>query len=206
MATRKPKATVSPPKNVNIIWRPQPKQALMMSRPEYEALYGGAAGGGKSDYLLVEALRQVNTKNYRGIIFRKTYPELQDLIDRSDELYRAAYPSARYNDTKHRWSFPSGAKIAFGAMQYTRDRKKYQGKHFDFIGFDELTHFTYDEYKDDVVVALNGKVYVIKRGVRVKVPRAVKEILDHSREQDQQTALMTEEMESDFQQKAEKYK
>lgn len=38
------------------------------------------------------------------------------------------------------------------------------------------------------------------------VPRAVKEILDHSREQDQQTALMTEEMESDFQQKAEKYK
>ena len=63
-----------------------------------------------------------------------------------------------------------------------------------------------DRYKDDVVVALNGKVYVIKRGVRVKVPRAVKEILDHSREQDQQTALMTEEMESDFQQKAEKYK
>ena len=63
-----------------------------------------------------------------------------------------------------------------------------------------------DRDKDDVVVALNGKVYVIKRGVRVKVPRAVKEILDHSREQDQQTALMTEEMESDFQQKAEKYK
>nr|WP_243122043.1 hypothetical protein [Clostridium sp. Marseille-P7770] len=63
-----------------------------------------------------------------------------------------------------------------------------------------------DRYKDDVVVALNGKVYVIKRGVRVRVPRAIKEILDHSREQDQQTALMTEEMESDFQEKSEKYK
>ena len=44
MATGKSKVTVSPPKNVNIIWKPQPKQALMMSRPEYEALYGGAAG------------------------------------------------------------------------------------------------------------------------------------------------------------------
>ena len=63
-----------------------------------------------------------------------------------------------------------------------------------------------DRYKDDVVVSLNGKLYVIKRGVPVKVPRAVKEILDHSREQDQQTALMTEEMEGDFLQKAEKYK
>ena len=63
-----------------------------------------------------------------------------------------------------------------------------------------------DRYKDDVVVSLNGKVYVIKRGVRVRVPKAIKEILDHSREQDQQTALLTEEMESDFQEKAEKYK
>jgi hypothetical protein len=31
-------------------------------------------------------------------------------------------------------------------MQHTKDRTKYQGKRYDFIGFDELTHFTYDEY------------------------------------------------------------
>lgn len=63
-----------------------------------------------------------------------------------------------------------------------------------------------DRYKDDVVVSLNGKVYVIKRGVRVKVPKAVKEILDHSREQDQQTALLQEELETEFMEKSEKYK
>lgn len=128
------------------IWKPQPKQFLFQRRPEYEALYGGAAGGGKSDALLAEATRQVHIPHYRAIIFRKTYPELSELIDRSMDIYKPAFQKARYNDSKHFWSFPSGAKIYFGAMQHLKDRKKYQGKRYDFIGFDELTHFTWDEY------------------------------------------------------------
>ena len=58
-----------------------------MSRPEKEALYGGAAGGGKSDCAIVEALRQVHIPHYRGLILRKTYPQLSDLIDRSREYH-----------------------------------------------------------------------------------------------------------------------
>ncbi|MCB7317533.1 phage terminase large subunit [Lacrimispora sp. 210928-DFI.3.58] len=119
----------------------------MMSRTEFEALYGGAAGGGKSDYLLVEALRQVGIPHYRAIIFRKTYPELADLISRSHELYGAAYPKARYNESRHEWKFPSGAIIYFGSMQHKKDKLRYQGRHFDFVGFDELTHFAQEEYE-----------------------------------------------------------
>ena len=129
-----------------VVWQPQPKQLAFLQRSEDEAFYGGAAGGGKSDALLAEALRQVHIPHYRGIIFRKTIPQLSELIDRSTEIYKKAYPRARYNDNKHLWTFPSGAKLYFGNLQHTKDRHNYQGKRYDFIGFDELTHFTWDEY------------------------------------------------------------
>ena len=109
-------------------------------------LYGGAAGGGKSDCALAEALRQVEIPHYRGLILRKTFPQLTELMDRSTEIYRRAYKKARFNESKHVWTFPSGAKIFFGSMQYTKDRTNYQGKRYDFIDFDELTQFLWEEY------------------------------------------------------------
>ncbi len=133
-------------RNEAVVWRPQPRQAAFMARPEYEALYGGAAGGGKSDALVIEALRQVHIPHYKGLILRKTFPQLAELIDKTLSYYPRAFPKARYNASSHCWRFPSGAKILFGAMQHTKDRVKYQGQAYDFIAFDELTHFTFDEY------------------------------------------------------------
>lgn len=130
----------------NIIWQPQSRQAAFMARPEYECLYGGAAGGGKSDALIAEALRQVHVPNYRGLILRRTFPQLEALISRSLEIYPRVYPKARYSGTEHRWRFPSGASVFFGSMQRENDKYQYQGKPYDFIGFDELTHFSLTQY------------------------------------------------------------
>ena len=95
---------------------------------------------------MIEALRQVHIPHYKALILRKTFPELRELIDKSLLYYKQAFPGARYNASNHTWTFPSGAKIIFGSMQHTNDRIKYQGQAYDFVGFDELTHFTWEEY------------------------------------------------------------
>lgn len=129
-----------------VLWTPQRRQADFLARFEDEALYGGAAGGGKSEALVAEALRQAHIPHYRALILRKTYPELSELIDKSQRYYQGAFPGAQWSEARHMWRFPSGAKIYFGAMQHTNDRFKYQGRAYDYIAFDELTHFTQDEY------------------------------------------------------------
>lgn len=130
----------------DIIWQPQKRQALFLACGADETLYGGAAGGGKSDALLIEATRQANIPHYAGVLFRKTYPELEDLIKRSYDLYKYLDPRANFNISKSRWDFSSGGRVYFSAIQRDSDARKHQGRAYDFIGFDELTHFTWSTY------------------------------------------------------------
>ena len=125
------------------MWKPQPRQQAFMARKEFEAFYGGAAGGGKSDALVIEALRQMHIPHYKCLILRKTFPQLRELIDKSLNYYPK---DASYNASNHTWTFPSGAKIIFGSMNRPQDKIQYQGQAYDVIMFDELTHFTWEEY------------------------------------------------------------
>lgn len=126
-------------------WTPSERQSAFLSSTAYEALYGGAAGGGKTQALVMGALRHIDKPTYNAIIFRRTFPELEgEVIPVSREWY--PYCGGRYNAVQHCWYFPSGARIHFGHLQHETDVERYQGWQFQYVGYDELTHFTERQY------------------------------------------------------------
>jgi Terminase large subunit, T4likevirus-type, N-terminal len=111
------------------------------------AIIGGAAGGGKTAVLLMDAMRWHFVPEYGAIIFRRTYTEItqQDGVwDQSSKFYPQL--GGKANETKLKWTFPSGARISFSHLQHEKDLRSHQGAQYAFIGFDELTHFSRKEF------------------------------------------------------------
>lgn len=127
-------------KGNKVLYTPTDRQALFHAAGENLVLYGGAAGGGKSYAMLVDALRYCMYDDYRGLIIRKTSPMLKELIGVSRSLYPKAFPGAKYNKAENVWYFPSGATIEFGYLDKEEDLERYQGLPYAYIGFDEIQH------------------------------------------------------------------
>lgn len=135
-----------------IVHKPYPKQAAFMLINSKEAFYGGAAGGGKSDALLMCALQYVDIPGYSAIVFRKTFADLVKpgaLIDRAHGWLAPWLNTkeVRWVEKERKFVFPSGAILQFGYLENPKDRFNYQGGEYQFIGFDEITHIAEGSYK-----------------------------------------------------------
>jgi hypothetical protein len=123
------------------VWKPQdgPQTAGYYSLADVVG-YGGAAGGGKTDL----ALGTAGTAHYRSIIFRRVFPSVRGIIERSHEIFNASGSNpARdsYNEGLHIWRLADGRHIELASMQYEKDKEKFQGQPHDLYVFDEATEF-----------------------------------------------------------------
>ncbi len=135
------------PKNV---LAPQPgPQAAFMANGADIIIYGGAAGGGKTYALLLEALRHREVNGFGGVIFRKNYNQITaegGLWDVSKKLYGQVEGAKFGKSPRLHWDFNGKSKLSFAYLEREEDLQSWQGTQIAYIGFDELTHFTKHQF------------------------------------------------------------
>lgn len=133
--------------DVQNIW-PQPgPQTEFLSTSADIAIYGGAAGGGKSYGLLLESLRHLRVPRFRAVYFRRTYTEIKNPGGLWDDA-ATIYPNVggKMYDRDLKVKFPAGAEIKFGHLQHESDVSSWKGAQVPLICFDELTEFTAHQF------------------------------------------------------------
>lgn len=127
--------------------QPGPQTSFYETKADI-AVYGGAAGGGKSAACLIDAVRFVNkVPNYNCVFFRRTFPEIFNpgaLFDESQRWYPLLGGEA--NLVKARWVFPKNEKIQFAHLQHEKTLTQWHGSQITRLYFDELCTFTEKQF------------------------------------------------------------
>jgi len=126
----------------NVVWQPQEgPQTALVACPVFETFYGGARGGGKTDGMLGDWLEHQQTwgRGAIGVFFRRTLPQLSEVIARAHELFTPL--GAKWNEQKKRFIFPNGARLMFRFLERDRDAENYQGHSYTRVYIEEATNF-----------------------------------------------------------------
>lgn len=128
--------------------RPNPgPQEQFLSCSSDIAIFGGAAGGGKSWALLLEALRHVMTNSrFAAVYFRRTTTQIKNpggLWDQSMRLYPQLGGVPNYT---LEWRWREGGKIKLAHLEHEQTKFEWHGAEIPLILFDELTTFTASQF------------------------------------------------------------
>lgn len=123
-----------------IVWRPNPgQQTEVLRRSEFEILYGGARGGGKSEAMKIWLLELKDNPKARALVLRRNAEDLRDFIDRAGQLYIPM--GAKLKDGQD-FIFPSGYIIRTGHLKDDSAYTKYQGHEYQKLAIEELTQIS----------------------------------------------------------------
>lgn len=122
-------------KETQVTWAPQPgSQEAFLSCPITEVLYAGTRGPGKTDALLMDFAQHVGRgfgADWNGIIFRRTFPELKDIINKSRKWFPRIWPNAKFNASQYIWTWATGEMLSFRQFNKPADYWKYHGHCLD---------------------------------------------------------------------------
>lgn len=152
-----------------VAWAPQPgSQEAFLSCPIFEALFEGTRGGGKTDTLIMDFCQHVGAgwgAEWRGILFRRTYPELEDVISKSKKWFGQIFPHAKYNEAKSVWTWPTGETLRFRHFKTADDYWSYHGHAYPWQGWEELTTWPTDECMKSMFSCARSSV----KGIPIKI-------------------------------------
>ena len=135
----------APVEVINI--QPQRRQETFLSSPADIAIYGGAAGGGKTYGMLLEPLRHIENPKFGAVIFRRTLAEIIKegaMWDEAGNIYPLM--GGKPNQAEHFYRFPLKSKISFSHLQYEKDLISWRGAQVPLLEFDQLETFTQTQF------------------------------------------------------------
>lgn len=153
-----------------IIWQPTPGEGgglssqgmfLLVGQPRFlvkEVLFHGSRGNGKSDCLLMAFAQNIGMgwgSYWRGVIVRRQYSALKDLVIKSHRIFPRLFPGSTYNKSEREWRFPTGEVLIFDYIEKKEQYEaKFHGQEYSFLGFDELTTWATPEIYESLMSTL----------------------------------------------------
>jgi len=153
--------------------RPQPRQATLISCPVNEILYGGARGGGKSYGALLDWLAHAEMwgADAKGILFRRTMPELEDMMSKASDIFPRH--GGVFKEQKKTWIFPNGARLKLRYLERDKHASRYQGHEYTWICFEEAGQWPSSKPLDALKACLRSAAGVSSRMILTANPGGV---------------------------------
>lgn len=132
----------------DVVWRPQAgSQVAFLSCPIFETLYEGTRGGGKTDCLLMDFAKECGLgygAAWRGILFRKTYKQLADVVAKSKKWFPRIFghKNCVFNNTEYVWQWKTGESLFLRHFARDDDYENYHGHEYSWLGLEELTNWS----------------------------------------------------------------